>query len=370
MTSNDSLLAVRDLRVWFSLRRTLVEFFARRPGKYVRAVDGVTFDVGEGETFCVVGESGCGKSTLGRAVLGLVPITSGSVLYKPTEKILNELSRSGAPIVNERVNMAVIRSEAARILRRELQLIHQDPFASLNPRFTIGDIVEEPLRAHFPDMDPAERRERALRALESVKLSPAEEIARRYPHQLSGGQRQRVAIARALVIEPKLVVADEPVSMLDVSIRAEILELMLSLKNRLGLTYIFITHDLAVARYVCDKIAVMYLGKIVELGKPGEIIEAPLHPYARALVAAVPEPDPSNRLRQRPLPVKGEVPSPINVPRGCRFHPRCVALDENRERLRGLCEMEEPPLIEVEPGRFVACWLYSRPASSSVSQAS
>ncbi|RLI36177.1 peptide ABC transporter ATP-binding protein, partial [Candidatus Bathyarchaeota archaeon] len=190
-----------------------------------------------------------------------------------------------------------------------------------------------------------------------VKMTPPEEFITRYPHMLSGGQRQRVGIARALILNPKLVVADEPVSMLDVSIRAEILELMLELKRKYGLTYIYITHDLAVAKYICDRIAIMYLGKIVELGDVKSVIEEPLHPYTRALIAAIPEPDPSKRRMEKVVPIKGEVPSAIDIPSGCRFHPRCVILDEKPE-MRDKCVRMEPPLIEVKPNHYVACWLY------------
>ena len=208
--------------------------------------------------------------------------------------------------------------------------------------------------------DRWERLEMVAKMLELVKLVPPEDFMERFPHQLSGGQRQRVAIARALILNPSLVVADEPVSMLDVSIRAEILELMLELKEKLGLTYLFITHDLAVARYICDRIGVLYLGKLVEVGEARKVIEDPLHPYTRALRAAILEPNPENRKRMREVPIKGEIPSAVAIPPGCRFHPRCVAYDEAEEEIRRLCRESEPPLIEVEPGRFVACWLYAK----------
>jgi len=360
--SVEALLSAQNLKVLFPLRRGLLEVLTGKPKKYVRAVDGISFEVKEKETFCLVGESGCGKTTTGRAILGLVPATSGAVLFRPRDETLSALKKLGVRDNGGFVDVTKLPPKALRLVRRELQIVFQDPYGSLNPRYTIGATLEEPLKIHYPEMSAEERRERVMKALQEVKLTPPEDFAERYPHQLSGGQRQRVAIARALILMPQLVVADEPVSMLDVSIRAEILELMLSLKEKHGLTYVFITHDLAVARYICDRIAVMYLGKIVELGDAKKVIESPLHPYTQALVAAIPEPDPKNRLKLREVPIKGEVPSAVNVPSGCRFHPRCVKLDELRGALESLCTKHEPPYVEAN-GRLVACWLYAKGSS-------
>ncbi len=351
----NDLLAAINLKKYFPLRRSLTEVF-KGIRRYVRAVDGVTFTIREGEVFCVAGESGCGKTTLGRTVLGLVEITSGYLLYRPRPEIAKELKALGyEPIYKDYYLLNTLHADkrAFKIMRRELQIIFQDPFGSLNPRMTIKDILAEPLVVH--GVGTAEERiERVRKALESVKLIPPEDFMSRYPHQLSGGQRQRVVIARALMLDPRFIVADEPVSMLDVSIRAEILDVMMDLKRRFGLTYMFITHDLALARYICDRIAIMYLGRMVEMGPTDTIIENPVHPYTKALMAAILEPDPSNRFKMREVPIKGEVPSAINIPPGCRFHPRCVSYIE------GTCEKEEPPLVEVEPEHWVSCWLYAK----------
>jgi len=336
----ENIIVAKDLKKWFPVRRSIGEVLRRAPPKYVRAVDGVTFVVRKGEIFGLVGESGCGKTTTGRLILRLIEPTGGKIYF------------SGKDITD-------IPMRELRPLRKEMQMIFQDPYGSLNPRFTVFNILEEPLLIHHIGATTKEREELVAKALEEVRLVPPQEFMFRYPHQLSGGQRQRVAIARALILKPKFIVADEPVSMLDVSIRAEILELMLELKRKYELTYLYITHDLSTARYFCDKIAVMYLGKIVEMGPAKRIIDNPLHPYTRALVAAVPEPDPSNRLKIREVPIKGEVPSAVNIPPGCRFHTRCVAFDEHPE-IRELCKSKEPPLIEVEPDHYVACHLYAR----------
>ena len=357
------ILDVRDLRVWFPLRRSISEIVTMKPRRYVRAVDGVSFKVKRGEVFCLVGESGCGKTTTGKAILRLVDPTGGQVLFKPKPEILRELERRGVkPLDGGYVDLARVPKGKFKPLRRELQIVYQDPYGSLNPRFTIKRILEDPLIIHGIGT-PKEREEMIARMLEAVKLTPASDFMSRYPHQLSGGQRQRVAIARAFILNPSLVVADEPVSMLDVSIRAEILELLLEFRKKYGTSLIFITHDLAVARYICDRIAVMYLGKIVEIGDARRVIEEPIHPYTKALVAAIPEPDPRNRLRIREVPIKGEVPNAVNIPPGCRFHPRCVEFDEDRERLEALCPVKEPPLerpVNAAPGddRLVACWRY------------
>lgn len=353
-----ALLGVFDLRVWYPLRQGLLETILRRRASYVRAVDGISFVVREGETFCLVGESGCGKTTTGKSLLRLTPITTGVALFRPRPETLEEVKRAGyRPLADELVDLYALRGRALKAIKRDIAIIQQDPYSSLNPSATVREILEEPLLVHGIARSRDERLELVYRALERVKLTPAHDFADRYPHQLSGGQRQRVAIARAIITSPRLVVADEPVSMLDASIRAEILELMTELKRESKLTYIFVTHDLAVARYICDRVAVMYLGRIVEEGDVGPLIERPLHPYTSALVAAVPEPEPANRLRYREVPIKGEVPNPVNVPPGCRFHPRCVALDAHASRLGGLCTAKEPPSFLVN-GRRVSCWLY------------
>jgi len=351
----DELLVALNLKKYFPVRRGLSDILKRRR-LYVRAVDGISFGIKDGEVFCLVGESGCGKTTTGRTVIGLTPPTAGYLLYRPRPEIAKQFRDLGfEPVYKDYflLNDLFRNKKANKLLRRELQIIFQDPYGSLNPRFTIYSTLEEPLVVHGIAKTYEERFRYISKALEDVKLTPPEEFMKRYPHQLSGGQRQRVVIARALILDPRFIVADEPVSMLDVSIRAEILQLMLELKARRNLTYLFITHDLAIARLICNRIAVMYLGKIVEMGPADEIIEKPIHPYTKALVAAIPEPDPSNRFKIRDLPIKGEVPSAINIPPGCRFHPRCPhAFDK--------CSKEEPSLIEVEPGHYAACWLYHK----------
>ncbi len=351
----DFIIAAKDLKKYFFMRRGITDIIKKRR-LFVRAVDGVSFAIREGEIFCLVGESGCGKTTTGRTLIGLTPPTAGEILYRPrdeTIKFFNELGLSPARGKYYLLNEIFRNKKANKVLRRELQIVFQDPYASLDPRLTVYATLEEPLVVHGIGDSREERLELVSRALEDVRLVPPEEFIGRYPHQLSGGQRQRVCIARALILNPRFIVADEPVSMLDVSIRAEILKLMLELKEKRNLTYLFITHDLATARLICNRIAVMYLGKIVELGPCDSVISRPYHPYARALIAAIPEPDPSNRLKMRKLRIKGEVPSAINVPPGCRFHPRCPEAFEK-------CSKEEPPMVEVEPEHYVACWLYAK----------
>jgi len=342
-----------NLRKYFPLRRTLREIFTLAPRRYVRAVDDISFDIKLGEVFCLVGESGCGKTTTGRLITRLLEPTGGVMLYKPTKEILKEipdefLDEDGYVDLARRLPKNI-----DRLLRREIQIVFQDPFSSLDPRMTVYDTLEEPLRIHKVGASEEERKEIIYKALSEVKLTPPEEFAHRYPHMLSGGQRQRVSFARAMILKPTLVVTDEPVSMLDVSIRAEILQLMLDLQTKRNLSYVFITHDLAVANYLCTRIAVMYLGKIVELGLTEKVVDNALHPYTKALLTAVPEPDPSNRLKFRNVPIKGEVPSAANVPPGCRFHPRCPHAME-------ICSKKEPPLVKVEADHYTACWLYHK----------
>ncbi len=354
------VLVVKDLRVWFPIRRGLIDTLTGRPKQYVRAVDGISFDVREKETFCLVGESGCGKTTTGKALLRLVPITGGSALFKPSEDVEEILKARGIRFDESgMVDIFSLKEKDFHPVRRDIQMVYQDPYGSLDPRFRVRDILEEPLLVHKIGETRSERLELVSRALEMVKLTPVSEFIDRYPHQLSGGQRQRVAIARAIILNPRLVVADEPVSMLDVSIRAEILEVFNLLRERLGLSFIFITHDLSTARYVCDRIAVMYLGKIVELGPADEVIQNPQHPYTEALIAAVPEPDPRNRRGYREIKVKGEVPSALAIPPGCRFHPRCVVYEQALkagEEWAKLCPELEPPLVEVRKDHYAACF--------------
>jgi oligopeptide transport system ATP-binding protein len=319
------LLEVRDLVKHFSVGGGM---FGGRAGT-VRAVDGVSFALRRGETLGLVGESGCGKTTTGRCILQLERPTSGQVIFEGRD--LGKLSDTDL-----------------RPMRRRMQVIFQDPYASLNPRMTVGQILAEPLAVHGVVPDRQRRRDRVRDLLSRVGLLP--QHADRYPHQLSGGQRQRVGIARALAVEPSLIVCDEPVSALDVSIQAQIINLLEDLQSELGLTYLFIAHDLAVVRHISDRVAVMYLGKMVEIADRRELYDKPLHPYTKALLAAVPIPDPVLEARRVHSVLVGEVPSPLNPPSGCVFHPRCpIAIDR--------CQGEVPPLREVTPGHWAACLL-------------
>jgi len=299
---HETLMDVRDLEVHFALRGGMMSRFTGRDTGAVRAVDGVSFQLRRGEVLGVVGESGSGKSTLGRALLGLVPATGGSIRYQDRELV-------GLP------------ERQLRPLRRDLQMAFQDPHASLNPAMDLQTAIGHPLRIHKMVADDTEARDRVATALERVGLAPVERFIDKYPADLSGGQKQRAVFARATIMEPKLVVADEPASMLDMSVRAKIIELMLGLKNDLGLTYVYITHDLATAKFFCDRIAIMYLGRIVEIGPTEQIFADPRHPYTRSLLAAIPEPDPRVEM-SREVP-RGEVPDASLRPGGCSFHPRC-----------------------------------------------
>lgn len=346
-------LKVENLRKYFPIKRSIVEFISGKPPRSVKAVDGISFEIGEGDIFCLVGESGCGKTTTGRLIARLIEVTGGKALYKVSDEIKKLMSQE---VFVDGTYVSLfdrLPGNVDKLLKRDIQIIFQDPYGSLNPRMTIGSILEEPLIIHSIGTSKEERQEIVYRALSEVRLSPPEEFVERYPHMISGGQRQRVAIARAMILNPSLVVADEPVSMLDVSIRAEILQLMLDLKSSRNLSYLFITHDLAVANYICGKIAVMYLGKIVELGPTDRVINNPRHPYTIALISAIPEPDPSNRLKIREVPIKGEIPSAAAIPSGCRLHPRCPYATD-------VCRTQEPPMIEVEPGHYTACWLHAK----------
>lgn len=321
--SNAPLLETRDLRVCFDVRRGL---FGTRGT--VKAVDGVSLTVAPGETLGLVGESGCGKSTLGRAVLRLI-------------------EPSGGKIVFEGQDITTLSQRRLRPLRRRMQMIFQDPYASLNPRMRVKDIVGEALDIHGLVQSRSEREARIATLLERVGLRPDQ--GRRYPHEFSGGQRQRVGIARALAVEPRFIVCDEPISALDVSIQAQIVNLLRDLQDELGLAYLFVAHDLKVVEYVSTRVAVMYLGRVVELAPSASLYSSPKHPYTQALLSAVPTPDPEKK-RFR-LVLQGDVPSPLDPPKGCAFHPRCPIAE------RGRCDVEAPLLRELAPGHSVACHL-------------
>jgi len=321
MSKPDPLLSVRDLRKHFAVTGGVFSRVVDR----VHAVDGVSFDIGAGETLGLVGESGCGKSTTGRCILRLIEPSSGEVLFK------------GADVRK-------MDATALRALRRDMQIIFQDPYASLNPRLTVGAIVGEALTIHGLFKSRREREERVVQLLETVGLQA--DHMRRFPHEFSGGQRQRIGIARALAVEPKLIVCDEPVSALDVSIQAQVINLLEDLQEQLGLTYLFIAHDLSVVEHISTRIAVMYLGRVVEIAPARELYDTPLHPYSEALLSAVPIPDPTVK-RQR-IMLQGDVPNPIRPPTGCHFHTRCPIA-------RPDCATRVPELRESQPGHWVSC---------------
>ena len=324
--NRDVVLRVKDLKKYFELHVGMFKLWGEPI--YVKAVDGISFDIHRGEVLGLVGESGCGKTTTGRLLTRLEDPTAGSILFHGED-------------------IAKLKGKQLKEYRRNVQMIFQDPYESLNPRFTVLKTVMEPLIIHGIGETYEDRVEMVIKALEDAELKPAEEYLERFPHELSGGQRQRVAIARALVLRPQFIVADEPVSMLDVSIRAGVMNLMLDLKDKYGIPLLFITHDIAVARYMSNRIAVMYLGKIVEMGETDEVIFNHHHPYTKALISAVPVPDPDHKHGR--VEIKGEIPSPINLPTGCRFWPRCPYAQ------KGLCDVKDPPLVEVRKGHYVAC---------------
>lgn len=327
-TNNDNvLLRVDNLMMHFPIRRGV---FQRQVGA-VRAVDGVSFEVKRGETLGLVGESGCGKSTTGRTILQL---------YKPTA---GEVEFDG-------VNLVTLKGEQMRQMRRKIQMIFQDPYASLNPRMTVEQLVGEPLMVHSVATG-AEIHERVTHLMELVKLNPA--FASRYPHEFSGGQRQRIGVARALALQPSFIICDEPISALDVSIQAQVVNLLEELQQQFNLTYLFIAHDLSMVKHISDRIAVMYLGVIVELASRDELHAKPLHPYTQALLSAVPIPDPIADAKRERIILKGDVPSPANPPSGCRFRTRCPIAE-------GVCAESRPDFREIRPGHFVACFFAER----------
>jgi oligopeptide/dipeptide ABC transporter ATP-binding protein len=316
-----NLLEVKNLKVHFPVNHGLFN----RPSAWVKAVENVSFTIAPGETLGLVGESGCGKTTVGRAIMRLLEPTAGSIWFDGEE-------------------ITTLQKEELRQRRRKFQMIFQDPYSSLNPRMTVGDIIGEALDIHGLADGPSARRARISDLLSAVGLTPAH--ADRYPHEFSGGQRQRIGIARALAVEPKLIVCDEPVSALDVSVQAQIVNLLMDLQQEHGLAYLFIAHDLAVVEHISHRVMVMYLGRTVELAPAKELVRAPRHPYTQALLSAVPVIDPDSKRRRIMLP--GDVPSPITPPPGCAFHPRC-SLKESR------CEVTPPAFVEVEPGHWVSC---------------
>jgi len=321
----EPILHIRNLKKYYEIRQGLLAFRAKPI--HVKAVDDVTFTINKGEIYGLVGESGCGKTTTGRCISRLEDPTDGSILFRGSD-------------------IAKIPKKELRGFRKNMQMIFQDPYESLNPRFTVFQAVADPLTVHAREQNIEERLDAVVKALEDAGLKNPQDLLERFPHELSGGQRQRVAIARALVVDPKFIVADEPVSMLDISIRAGVMNLMLDIKDKFHIAYLFVTHDVAIARYMSDNLGVMYLGNMVESAETDELINNATHPYTRALLSAVPIPDPDYEWVD--VPIKGDIPSPINLPTGCRFHPRCVWA-------KGICKEKDPAVIEVKTGHFVKC---------------
>ena len=317
-----NLLEVRNLKKYYSVKSG----FLNKDRRSVKAVDGINLSVKQGEILGIVGESGCGKSTLGRSILRLIEPTSGEVIFEGT-------------------NICGLKKEEMRLKRREMQIVFQDPGASLNPRLTVGEIIGEPLEV-FHICEGKEKEERIYKLMDLVGINRA--YINRFPHEFSGGQRQRLGIARALAVNPKLIICDEPVSALDVSIRAQVLNLIKELKDKLNLTYIFISHDLSVVHHICDRVAVMFLGRVVEIADKKQIYENPVHPYTKALLSAIPMPDPE--VKRERIILQGDVPNPADPPSGCHFHKRCPYAKKE-------CSETVPPFVTVEPGHQVLCWL-------------
>ena len=327
---NDVVLEINNLHKHFPIRRHVSQV-VHGDHPLVRAVDGVSFQLKRGEILGLVGESGCGKTTTGKMIMKLLEPTHGTILFN-----------------GEDVTRAEKGTEIA--YRRRVQMVFQDPYASMNPRFKVKDVLEEPLLIHKVGATKAERMKLVRAVMDKVKITPFEEFSERHPHMLSGGQRQRIATARTLILEPSVIVADEPVSMIDLSTRAEILHMMKTVQREMELSFLYITHDISTARYFTDRIAVMYLGKIIEIGPSDGVIDTPRHPYSVALISAVCEPVPGKANEMKVLPITGEIPSAARIPQGCRFHTRCI-------HVMALCKIHEPEMHKVGEGHYAACWL-------------
>jgi len=355
MASDTDILKVENLNIWFQMRQGFLKDMVSKEVSYAKAVDGISFDIKKGEIFCLVGESGCGKTTTGKGILRLVEPTSGSIIFAddPNDPVIKKLLESEAAVDVEGrrgIDVRKLTRKEMTYARQRIQMIFQDPYESLNPKMTVFDIVAEPLVVNRLYKDEYDKERRVKKALSEAGLRPPEQFMWRYPHQVSGGQRQRVGIAGALVLSPSLLVADEPISMLDVSIRGEILKLMLDLREKAKLSYLFITHDLSVAYVFSDRIGVMYLGRIVEIGPTELVIKNPKHPYTQALITVVPKPDPT--AKEEKIILRGERPDPTHIPKGCRFHPRCPYVMD-------ICRVYQPAETEVEPGHTTECFLLS-----------